>query len=1043
MPRDGDRSGSVAVVCNQPGRHDGSVLAATGTVLIELQFPEFLLLAAPIAFCCWRWGNFRPAWIWLAPAALWGAAALWLWTPPIWAHLVLLAPLALWLAPYLRSQGITGALRLAAVTLLLFALTGPEWNLGGRGIDVIVVADRSRSMPAAAEASVLELLQNIETNRRAGDRVAVVTFGHLGIAERGLSADAMQGSKFIQTVGADGSDLNAGLLAALNLVDRNRPARILVLSDGEANGPSPNFAARRARELGVPIDYRWFEVLRTGDIAIRELSLPEQVGPLEPFQFTVEVYADRAATAELTISRDGTPFVTREVDLLPGANRVPFRDVLAQGGLRSYVAELKVDGDPLIANNRGEGLVRVEAGPRLLVLNNDGQPDNLVRALTAAQLPVDVQAASAHELTQDSLDGYRAVIIENVPAGDFGRLKLERLAQFVEDLGGGLLVTGGQRSFGVGGYFQSPLDNVLPVSMEMREEHRKTRIAIAIALDRSGSMAAPVPGGKTKMDLANLGTAAVVRLLSPGDSVAVIAVDSSPHVIQPLTPVTDAEAIAQRVLNVESMGGGIFVYEALVAAGSQIANAEQATKHIVLFSDASDSEEPGAYVDLLKKYEAAGITVSVIGLGTIHDPDAKLLEDIAKRGKGNILFTEDPKELPRLFTEDTMSVARSTFIEKDPETQPDGIGGQLLTNARLMGDLWDLAPGGAFPTSDGYNLCYLRPDATAAVQSTDEYAAPWAAFWHRKLGRAAAITLEVDGKFSGQFGRWDRFDDFLITHARWLMGEQSAPEIYFDLQRSGQDAVLRVELDPQRTARGDSVVPQVMVVPPGDDRAAPLKPDLVWTGPNSLEARFRLDRTGSYRTLVVQPATATGQPPRFQRGPAVTLPYSPEFDPREATQSGREILAEVAEVSGGTARTDVLEVLRDPPRSARTVSMLPWLFGSVLCLLLLEIAGRRLSLWEQLGELLSPASEPATSSPSVARQSRRWGAGWLSRASNWRRRASRKAAAQATSAAAESAATAATPAAPAPAPPSQPPAATPPAIDVFAAAKQRARRRNQ
>ena len=110
--------------------------------------------------------------------------------------------------------------------------------------------------------------------------------------------------------------------------------------------------------------------------------------------------------------------------------------------------------------------------------------------------------------------------------------------------------------------------------------------------------------------------------------------------------------------------------------------------------------------------------------------DAALLEDVAKLGRGNIMFTDDPQELPRLFTEDTMSVARSTFVEKDPATQPDGIGGQLIPNARLMGDLPDLSDGG-FPNVDGYNLSYLKPDATQRCSRQDEYAAPWSAFWYR------------------------------------------------------------------------------------------------------------------------------------------------------------------------------------------------------------------------------------------------------------------------------------------------------------------------
>jgi Mg-chelatase subunit ChlD len=994
--------------------------------MIQLQYPEFLLLAVPLAFVCWRWGNFAPAWYWLVPIAGWFAAAHWLWTVPVWSHAWIVVPIVLFLKPYIQRTGMTGLLRLVMASLLLLALTGPEWDLGGQGIDVVIVADRSRSMPDGADASVRELIENIENGRRTGDRVAVVTFGQVGQVEHELSQDAMTGDEFIQQVGPDGSDLNDALLTALDRVDRNRPARILVLSDGESNGPSPTFAARRAREAGVPIDYRLFEVVRTGDIAIRELHLPTEVGPLEPFQFSVEVASDRTLTAELTILRDGEPFVTRTVDLLPGLNQVPFRDVVAQGGLRKYEARIKLDSDPLQDNNRGEGVVRVETGPRLLVLNADGQPGNLVRHLQGSEdspvLPVDVAIAAEHPLTQDSLDGYRAVIIENVPAGDFGRAKLERLTQFVNDLGGGVLLTGGQRSFGVGGYYQSALDEILPVSMEMREEHRKTRVAIAVALDRSGSMAVPVSGGKVKMDLANIGTAEVIKLLSPGDSIAVIAVDSSPHTIFPLTDIDDPAAMIDKVKRIQSEGGGIFVYEALVAAGNEVAKAEQATKHIILFSDANDSEEPGAYKSLLAKYTAAGITVSVIGLGTPSDVDSKLLEDIAKLGNGNIMFTDDAQELPRLFTEDTMSVARSTFIEKDPATQPNGITGALLPNARLMGDLPDLTRGGAFPSIDGYNLSYLKPDATVAVQSTDEYNAPWSAFWYKGLGRAAALTLEVDGQYSGQFGQWEHYDDFLITHARWLMGDDVPPDVYIDLRRAGQDAVVTVELDPQRPEKGSGEMPRVVVLPPGDEKVEPLTPELTWVGPDTLEARFRLAATGSYRTMVVSPPRAGSTQERLARGPAVTLPYSPEFDPRDAAAIGREVLDEVAELSGGVARTDVMEVLRDPPRSARTLSMLPFIFAAVTLLMLMEIAGRRLSLWERAAELAGEASAKLPRMPTFSRPATS---------------PSRKRSVAAVQRESSEVATPAKPEQPTAAPPSP----AKPAIDVFAAAKNRARKR--
>ncbi len=844
-------------------------------------------------------------------------------------------PLAIILWRYARHGTATTLVRVGIALLLLLALAGPLYNLGGKGVDVIVVADRSRSMSEQALANVAELIHNLDRNRGDGDRVGIVAFGASSQIERIPSGSAMFAG-FSKPVNVDGSDLNVAIQSAINLAEDKRPTRILVLSDGEANGIDPNSAARRARELKIPIDYRVFSRVKVGDVAIESLNIPEEISPREPFQFSVFVQADRAATGKLVIKREGRIISTATHTFSIGRNRLLFRDLVDHPGFVTYEAELILEGDPVQENNRGEAGLRVNAGPRLLVLNADGREGNLVRALRAGRIDVDVYKADQFNVSQDTLDPYRAVIIENLPAGVFGRTGMEQLAQYVEDLGGGLLLTGGKRSFGVGGYFNSPLDEILPVSMEIREEHRKNRLALAIALDRSGSMAAPVSGGKTKMDLANLGTAECVRLLSTGDSVAIIAVDSAPHTVQKLIPVKNAEAIANKALGIQSMGGGIFVYEALVAAGNELMKAEQSTKHIILFSDAADSEEPGAYKSLLAKYDKAGITVSVIGLGTVKDPDARLLEDIAKLGNGNIMFTQDAAELPRLFTEDTMSVARSSFVEKDEKTQPDGIAAQQLLDSRLIGD-WG---GAGFPKIDGYNLSYLKPEATMGVVTLDEYRAPLSAFWYRGLGRAAALTVEMDGEFSGDLIDWEGYSDFVITHARWLLGNESSNEVFVKIKREGQDAVATIDLDPDRPNRGGNEVPQMIVVPPGTDRQETINPDFVWVGPDTLQARFRLARMGTYRTLI-----KTGKR-EFQRGPALSLPYSPEFAPRPGMPSGKELLTEIASLTGGKVRTDVLEVFRNSPRSPKKVSLIPYLLGMTLLLLLIEIAGRRLSLWD-------------------------------------------------------------------------------------------------
>ena len=118
---------------------------------------------------------------------------------------------------------------------------------------------------------------------------------------------------------------------------------------------------------------------------------------------------------------------------------------------------------------------------------------------------------------------------------------------------------GGEQSFGVGGYLHTPLEKVLPVHLEIRDDVRKMGIALGVSLDRSGSMSAPVGPNLTKMDLADQGTAASLTLLNNMDSVYVAAVDTANHEVVPFQGVNDTSSLNKNILGIQSTGGGIFV----------------------------------------------------------------------------------------------------------------------------------------------------------------------------------------------------------------------------------------------------------------------------------------------------------------------------------------------------------------------------------------------------------------------------------------------------------------------------------------------------
>ena len=488
------------------------------------------------------------------------------------------------------------------------------------------------------------------------------------------------------------------------------------------------------------------------------------------------------------------------------------------------------------------------------------------------------------------LAGTRGIIINNVPASEFPAGFLAALDHFVNVQGGGLLMAGGKFSFGSGGYFESPIDPLLPVSMELREDHRTLSVAMAIVMDRSGSMSAGVSGGKTKMDLANEGAARSIELLGPRDAVTVFAVDSTAHTVVPLTALADGAApIIDKVRRVQSMGGGIYVYEGLRAAWGELKKAPQGQRHVILFSDAADSEEPGSYPELISEMVSQNTTVSVIGLGTDGDVDAQLLQDIARRGGGRIFFNEDASALPALFAQETVALARSTFVDAPVGVEPTS--GWLEVSSKLIENL---------PMVDGYNLSYLRDGASAAATARDDYEAPLVAFWNRGGGRVAAVSFPLGGEYSARVRRWPEFGDFTQTLARWLMGDDVPHGIGLQTRVEGQR--LEVDLlfdDASWESRLAEDPPEILLA-----RGSSGEPEtLVW---ERLEpGRFRAARTLESGSLY-RGAVAIGN---------VRLPFGPIAAPTGAEWSFDEKrLQEVralSRASGGVERTELATIWDD------------------------------------------------------------------------------------------------------------------------------------
>jgi uncharacterized membrane protein len=827
----------------------------------------------------------------------------------------LLLPVWLLAARLHPAWGLLRPLRAAMGLLLLLLWVEPRLPRQERGLDLWALIDHSASASAWLGPRQHELETLLERGRGPHDRLHLLDFAEEVTPRESAAASAHLSAR-------EGTRIASAVHYALSRASPRRASRLLLISDGYSTEPLDE-AGERLLESGIALDLRLGGGPSAQDAQVDALRAPTVSQPGEPVLLEAHLSGPVGAEIPYTLLRDRTVLARATARLADGRARLRWTDLPPAAGAFAYRLEIAPPADPLPGNNHATAWVDVRGGPRLLLVTGY-RDDPLAGLLRAQGFAVEVHE-EARDLHPGRLAGARAVLLNNLPAGRLPPEVLAALPFFVSGQGGGLLMIGGRHSFASGGYFESPLDPLLPVSMELKQEHRKLAVAMAIVLDRSGSMTAGVEGGLTKMDLANQGSARAIELLGDHDAVTVFAVDSSPHEIVPLTTLGEQRGkVLSLVQRIQSAGGGIYVYVGLQAAWQELKKSAQGQRHVILFSDAADSEEPGEYVALLEEMTRAGATVSVIALGREQDSDAALLEDIARRGNGRIFFNADAATLPALFAQETVAVSRSAFLEETTPTRT--AAGWVEIAAR------DLA---WLPGVDGYNLCYLRDGASASLLTADAYDAPLVAHWTRGVGRVAAVTFPLGGDFSSSARSWPQVGDFTQTLVRWLMGDPLPPGTALRSRVEGDTLrldLLHDETWAERVARH----PPRLVIQSGRSEAGT---EHLWRRlePGRFSARLPLAAGDVLRGAV-------------QMGPH-TLPLGPlaaAANPEWRWEPGRlRELRALSSASGGRERVDLAGVWESPPRLASRDWRGGWLVLLILLFLvdalLTRLGGQRLT----------------------------------------------------------------------------------------------------
>ena len=822
---------------------------------------------------------------------------------PEWFFLL---PVFLLLGLIWKSLQLWKPLRVLFLIVITNLLVDPKISKQQDALDLWVLLDRSESTEDLIDKGLPEwknLLEKSKPSRH--DRIHYIDYASEVVEQKpGTETAIYTGSRKL-------TRSNLAIQNILALAPQDRPSRILAFTDGYSTEPLAEAATKLSR-VGIPMDFRLVREETTDDFRVARLHIPVRTQVGEPFVLDVTVRGYTDTEVPLIVKRNGQSLSETTVKIVNGTGRAEFTDRISRTGSYEYSAEIRPEKDAHPGNNRIERWLEVVGGPRVLLVTKYVN-DPLAAALRDQDYDVQV-VSEPGSLRVGQLAGARSVVFNNVPAFEVPSEFQDALNFYVREQGGGFMMVGGKQSFGSGGYFQSAIDNLLPISMELKNEHRKLSVAMAVVMDRSGSMAATAGGGKTKMDLANTGAARAVNLLGVMDQVCIFAVDSEPYKIVPLIEIKDKKnVIIGKIRRIRSQGGGIYVYTGLKAAWDELKKSTAGTKHVILFSDAADSEEPGKYKSLIAEMTKAGCTVSVIGLGTPKDSDAAFLKDVAKLGKGRCFFTTRPAEIPRLFAQETVTIARSAFITD-------------LVGAKATGKWSEIsAKPFTWPAqADGYNLSYAREDATTSLVTTDEYLAPLVSHARRGIGRTAAVSFPLGGKYSEKIRAWPQYGNFIQTLTQWLMGDQLPPGIGLRHRLEGTRLTIDLLYDTEEWAQKFAIHPPRIRLLDGESSGTPY--EVAWK--RIAPGRFSLTRDLEEGTLV-RGAIQTGEH-AIPFGPII-VGSSTEwaFDPDRLAE-----LRSVSAQTGGRELLDLSQAWLRPPLIHQADLRIPLAIAALLLILL-------------------------------------------------------------------------------------------------------------
>ena len=826
--------------------------------------------------------------------------------------------------PSRREKLMVASVRSGVILLAATALAQPQWQENSDQVNVFFVLDASDSVLATGEEVALDVMEAAVAGMGEEDQAGLIVFGKHPSLEIPLKPD-YQPKPYRSEINPNFTNIYDALQLAIGKLPERGNNRIVLLSDGNENLNQAEDMSFLANSLGIEIHALPLESWEEkNEVYLEKLETPTQVPLDSPFEIRVVVASLQPSQSELVVLRNDQLIANHKVDLQAGKNVFRLIDTLATSGIYSYKTLINPEEDSIYQNNAGLAFTDATRKSGLLYLTDAPIPTPLMQALQEQGFQIEARPAQEIPKSMNDLVDYKAILLDNVPSARFSEQDMENLEKYVKDIGGGLLMVGGDQSFGAGGYRKTPIEKALPVLMDLPTQLVYSSLGIVFVIDKSNSMSEELRT-QNKLEAAKVAVFSAIELLNPKDQVGLIAFDANHEWVVPFTAAKNRKTIASQLLSLKAEGG-TKLYAGLQEAITALKDLPTLKKHVIILSDGMifdlGSEKDQIY-ELLDAAVAAHITVSTVAVGA--RADVEFMRAMAQLGQGRNYLTNDAGNIPRIFVDEIKIVTRKVILEK--ELQP------------MLEQYTELMEGYSaqdFPAILGIDVTYPKPEATVQLTTAE---GPLLATKRYGLGKTLAFTSDLSGRWGQHWLRWDDFGKFVGRMVKWVEKKETAGNYAVEIERKGEAAHFVVDVTNPQSQFLNGLELKLNVLFPNASKSNRVIA-LEQIAPGKYQGHFPVEETGAYYlNLYEQQGQQVVNSQTFGYG----IPYTKEFQTQKINDA---ILNKLTQNTGGQvlqAGTDLPALFQATAHNkASGRALWPYFLIGAICLLILDVALRKL-----------------------------------------------------------------------------------------------------